>query len=964
MVGKQIYSATYSNVPVFEFVTDEGPIMRRKLDAWINATHILKIAKFPKAKRTRILEKDVQTGIHEKVQGGYGKYQGTYIPLNLGIELAKSFGVYEELKPIFDFEYVEGKSVTPPPAPKHNHASASNVATRSNSGLEPATAKKSKSTTSISEPPRKRGRPKRVTLNQQQDPPKLKYNDTTPIQGNSHVAKLPRQDTETDALNVMANNLQHNQNRTPKNNYSAQFHPGSQQLHSQVKHDDLEAVDNSSDDLNDDNDEEFISGRELFGTPRNSFERIVNHHNNSFQSQYATPQIRHHPFQLHHLGGPYPHSHSANAYSIGSTPNSQSSHMPNLGGTNDPYGLSQYHHPQQNNQLQSFRDDQIYSEYFNNLLNFFLEDNNNNSQSNTNGNSTLNKDSNSNGSGNNTNKMKNHTVIPKELANPPQPIGKININQPIDSEGNTIFHWACSMANYTIIDFLINNFPGIINSNLKNHNGETPLMFLIKFSNSYQLKNFPNLLDLLFDSALLVDNYNKTVLHHIALSAAPPPHPITDGSFSGSNDEQQLQNYIKNKERIARYYIECLFAKIIEFQEYNSDDSNSNELIKRFINHQDSDGNTAFHLVAYNLNKKLIKIFISYHKFLNFGIKNLVNYTAEEYLASHNYVLKLEPDNEDNETENDNDSPNKTNGNDALAATGKGKDNNSSRMADDADDDDSPTKITAYSKSFNMRSFESQLYYSKMTVNLTSSTSNLVTEKLTELQFLIDKELNEKDEKLLKLINVNNKFQSLKLIEQKLILKIFKLDYLIKDTATSLEEIDLKRDKIIQDEISRFLNDMTFQVLQKQEKLIKKIQSYKMNYLKLVNLKLNQDSSTDQGTEMASNQEDLKHKVELAIQLQQEIIKSHDLMERLFHLQPMVPVLNKDDFKENRTTTLPTDEPGEEGLTGSVIASYPADDKLNKYCKLISLCCGMNINEVESSIDSIELSLMRSVNQK
>lgn len=127
-MDKQIYSATYSNVPVFEFVTSEGPVMRRKLDSYINATHILKIAKFPKAKRTRILEKDVQTRTHDKVQGGYGKYQGTYVPLELGEEIARNFGIYDILRPIFEFKYIEGRSQTPPPAPKHSHASASNVA--------------------------------------------------------------------------------------------------------------------------------------------------------------------------------------------------------------------------------------------------------------------------------------------------------------------------------------------------------------------------------------------------------------------------------------------------------------------------------------------------------------------------------------------------------------------------------------------------------------------------------------------------------------------------------------------------------------------------------------------------------------------------------------------------------------------------------------------------------------------
>ena len=50
--------------------------MRRRSDDWNNATHILKIAGFDKPARTRILEREVQKGVHEKIQGGYGKYQG------------------------------------------------------------------------------------------------------------------------------------------------------------------------------------------------------------------------------------------------------------------------------------------------------------------------------------------------------------------------------------------------------------------------------------------------------------------------------------------------------------------------------------------------------------------------------------------------------------------------------------------------------------------------------------------------------------------------------------------------------------------------------------------------------------------------------------------------------------------------------------------------------------------------
>ena len=50
--------------------------MRRRRDHYINATHILKVAGYDKPARTRILEREVQKGVHEKIQGGYGKYQG------------------------------------------------------------------------------------------------------------------------------------------------------------------------------------------------------------------------------------------------------------------------------------------------------------------------------------------------------------------------------------------------------------------------------------------------------------------------------------------------------------------------------------------------------------------------------------------------------------------------------------------------------------------------------------------------------------------------------------------------------------------------------------------------------------------------------------------------------------------------------------------------------------------------
>ncbi|KAI9277204.1 hypothetical protein BDA99DRAFT_495138 [Phascolomyces articulosus] len=112
----RIFKATYSGVPVYEMLCKGVAVMRRRSDAFLNATQILKVADFDKPQRTRILEREVQVGKHEKVQGGYGKYQGTWVPFERGVALAQQYKVDQLLQPIFD--YVKGDE-SPPVAPKH-----------------------------------------------------------------------------------------------------------------------------------------------------------------------------------------------------------------------------------------------------------------------------------------------------------------------------------------------------------------------------------------------------------------------------------------------------------------------------------------------------------------------------------------------------------------------------------------------------------------------------------------------------------------------------------------------------------------------------------------------------------------------------------------------------------------------------------------------------------------------------
>ena len=78
--------------------------MRRRSDGWLNATQILKVAGVDKGKRTKVLEKEILNGEHEKVQGGYGKYQGTWISYKRGREFCRQYGVEDILRPLLEYD--------------------------------------------------------------------------------------------------------------------------------------------------------------------------------------------------------------------------------------------------------------------------------------------------------------------------------------------------------------------------------------------------------------------------------------------------------------------------------------------------------------------------------------------------------------------------------------------------------------------------------------------------------------------------------------------------------------------------------------------------------------------------------------------------------------------------------------------------------------------------------------------
>ncbi|WFD20496.1 transcriptional regulator swi6 [Malassezia caprae] len=108
-----VYLATYSSVPVYEITVRGIALMRRRSDGYLNATQILKIAGIEKARRTRILEREILTGEHDKVQGGFGTFQGTWIPLQRAQELAMNYSVYHLIRPLLDFDPAASRAMGP-----------------------------------------------------------------------------------------------------------------------------------------------------------------------------------------------------------------------------------------------------------------------------------------------------------------------------------------------------------------------------------------------------------------------------------------------------------------------------------------------------------------------------------------------------------------------------------------------------------------------------------------------------------------------------------------------------------------------------------------------------------------------------------------------------------------------------------------------------------------------------------
>lgn len=199
------------------------------------------------------------------------------------------------------------------------------------------------------------------------------------------------------------------------------------------------------------------------------------------------------------------------------------------------------------------------------------------------------------------------TQIPAILISPPP---DFDPNMAIDDDGHTALHWACAMGRVRVVKLLLTAGADIFKVN---KGGQTPLMRSVMFSNNYDVRKFPELYELLHRSTLNIDNFNRTVFHH-----------VVDLAMS------------KGKTHAARYYMETLLNRLADFPQELAD----------IINFQDEDGETALTLAARCRSKRLVKLLIDHGadpKIRNADQKSTEDYILEDERFRYSPVLRGQP---------------------------------------------------------------------------------------------------------------------------------------------------------------------------------------------------------------------------------------------------------------------------------------------------------------------------------
>lgn len=489
--------------------------MRRCKDDWVNATQILKLCNFPKAKRTKILEKGVQQGQHEKVQGGYGRFQGTWIPLEDARNLAVEYGILAEMVPVLYVDPHDPNLVIPKKArPPSSSSSSANAGNSAANGT-----------------PMKRKYHKRAK--DIVSPKKSRFDENLPPQAiftQDYMHLVSRQGSLL------------GQGSAPSQAMLSTM-PPTHMLGTGFAPQQPDYVNNN------------VSLRSTSGAGYSyGLPQMLN---------FQMPRGKFGNYGDDLMGGQQNGYHYAKA---------SLSHS-----TNDT-NWSQEDHTRDSDTSTSLGDGKRVkyvdeeNSFAGQLLRFFSEDN---------------------------------APIPYFLYNPPP---EFNISEPIDDEGHSPLHWAASIGNINLVHLLLTKGA---NSLAVSNFGLNPLSKCISFNNCYDLQNFSQMLNILELCLIITDINGRTPLHYLC-------------QFSKS----------RSKLVALTSYLEQIFAKLGMMATASA--NSGVDLVKNVVDHQDVNGDTALHLAARAGCSEFVKFLLGHNA--RDDLVNVNQETAKDIILQLNLV--------------------------------------------------------------------------------------------------------------------------------------------------------------------------------------------------------------------------------------------------------------------------------------------------------------------------------------
>lgn len=536
--------------------------MRRVKDDWVNATQILKSCNFPKAKRTKILEKGVQLGMHEKVQGGFGRFQGTWVPLPDAQRLASTYGLAPELAPVLYLDPSDptikiNPRIKPPPK-------------------EPTPVKRKY----VKKPKIHAETPTKPSFNRAhttslsvdvQDPPAGQFE----LAGRARSASgpVPFFNNGQSPFYLSDGSLAHSTNQKSNVMESTASTASQSQMHPQYIPD---AKQQDQRYAYPQDPQQFQPVHGTFHNYQLQAPAMLPQQQQQQMNQQMHPQMHQHPSLFQAMEQHHRHNSSV----------SDGQMLFHVAQKNPPLGMMHVNQGHFVGHNYSFPN-KLLSQSTNELSHDDLSSKPPSKESDTS--ISSNEDMSLKVSTPYTAPMPAYSAqllrffsddllpIPAFLYNPPF---DFNIDKPIDDEGHTALHWAASIGNYGMISLLLSkNANPLVVNNL----GLNPLSKLISFNNCYEMRNFNRVLDDLETCLIHTDINGRTPLHYLM-------------QFSK----------VKSKFDSLKYYLESIIYKLHAMRDANP--NSKIDLLRNVINHRDVNGDTSLHLAVMASSAEFAKV--------------------------------------------------------------------------------------------------------------------------------------------------------------------------------------------------------------------------------------------------------------------------------------------------------------------------------------------------------------------